>query len=57
MRVRLEESLPSRCRDISSSFFFSVEKRVRSDAVVWYIMGALVLYEWEQINDVSVLPV
>lgn len=57
MRVRLEESLPSRCRDISSSFFFSVEKRVRSDAILWYIMGALVLYEWEQINDVSVLPV
>ena len=57
MRVRLEESLPSHCRDILFSIFFSVEKRVRSDAVVWYIMGALVLYEWEQINDVSVLPV
>ncbi len=57
MRVRLEESLPSHCRDILFSIFFSVEKRVRSDAILWYIMGALVLYEWEQMNDVSVLPV
>ncbi len=57
MRVRLEESLPSLCRDISFSIFLFMKKRVRSDAILWYIMGALVLYEWEQITDVSVLQV